>query len=187
MLSNNYFNMESTILAQRINFPDRDPHAFIDAVNLYERVFHKVVLEKAWNWISGRQTANPMDLDEVKAQVKVTNSHYCGLREVPLNRIRGTQGRVSDFDAQFRPVAERVKNRWVSVAAAWYQGLGLPPVELVKMGSFYFVVDGNHRVSVARAMGKHEIDAEVVEWQVAGRLPWEMETCGMINQTAAVV
>jgi len=38
----------------------------------------------------------------------------------------------------------------------------LPPVVLYEMGGLYFVRDGNHRISVARAKGQEFIDAEVV-------------------------
>jgi hypothetical protein len=39
----------------------------------------------------------------------------------------------------------------------------LPPVLLYKVGDVYFVVDGNHRLSVARSKGQAYIDAEVRE------------------------
>ena len=38
---------------------------------------------------------------------------------------------------------------------------GVPPIEVFQMGSVYFVSDGNHRVSVARASGFKEIEAYV--------------------------
>ena len=38
---------------------------------------------------------------------------------------------------------------------------GLPPVRLVQAGQLYFVVDGHHRVSVARANGSPTVDALV--------------------------
>ena len=40
----------------------------------------------------------------------------------------------------------------------------------------YFVRDGHHRISVARARGQRAIDAVVTVWDVAGPLPWEPET-----------
>jgi hypothetical protein len=43
----------------------------------------------------------------------------------------------------------------------------LPPVELFKVGEVYFVRDGNHRVSVARARGQDFIDAQVTEIRVS--------------------
>jgi hypothetical protein len=46
-------------------------------------------------------------------------------------------------------------------------------VVLVRVGDIYFVRDGHHRISVARAMGQQDIDAKVTIWQVPGPLPWE--------------
>ena len=39
----------------------------------------------------------------------------------------------------------------------------MPPVELLKVGDIYFVRDGHHRVSVARALGRADIDAYVTD------------------------
>jgi hypothetical protein len=49
-------------------------------------------------------------------------------------------------------------------------------VELIQIGEVYFVQDGHHRISVARALGQRTIEAQVVVWQVSGPLPWETET-----------
>jgi hypothetical protein len=43
------------------------------------------------------------------------------------------------------------------------RGESMPPVDLVKVGEIYFVRDGHHRVSVARALGRTDIDANVTE------------------------
>ena len=94
MLSNNYFNQDFAIITRNTYFPDRDPLATMDARNLFERIQHKVMAEKVWNWIRGRRSACLMDLDEVESRVKVINRHYSGLREVPLDKIRGSQGRL---------------------------------------------------------------------------------------------
>ena len=48
-----------------------------------------------------------------------------------------------------------------------------PPVELIQVGDLYFVRDGHHRISVARAMGQEAIEAKVTAWHVVGSLPWE--------------
>jgi hypothetical protein len=39
----------------------------------------------------------------------------------------------------------------------------MPPIDVFKIGDLYFVQDGHHRVSVARAMGDKDINANVVE------------------------
>ncbi len=185
MLSNSFLDQNIAAYHRRTLFPDRDPYAALAAQSLFEKTCRKARLGKIINWLLGRRAGCLQDLDEAKAQIRVTNSHYMGLREVPLSQICGSQGRACDYDAQFQPLDGRTKERWMSIATAWYEGRGLPPVELVKIGEHYFVQDGNHRVSVARAMGRHEIEAEVVEWQVAGQFPQEYENRKLVGEAAA--
>jgi len=71
---------------------------------------------------------------------------------------------------------DRLRDRWVSVAMTRSQYIPLPPVNLVQVGDRYFVEDGHHRISVARALGESTIDAEVSIWDVSGPLPWEQQT-----------
>ncbi len=80
---------------------------------------------------------------------------------VPISQIRGSEGKSGEFDAQFRPLKRYSRDRWVSVAVAYLQGKTLPPVELIKVGRQYFVRDGHHRISVARAYGQYDVDAVV--------------------------
>lgn len=87
--------------------------------------------------------------------------HYAGKREVPIDKIRGTEGRLNDFDDQFHPLTDRTQQRWLSVARANERGIDLPPVELIQVGDVYFVRDGHHRISVARAFGQTTIYASV--------------------------
>jgi hypothetical protein len=89
------------------------------------------------------------------------NSSYVGLRMVPLTEIRGSEGRTDDFDAQFRPLRDHDRDRWVSVLLAMRHGVVMPPVELIQVGDIYFVRDGHHRISAARQMGQREIEATV--------------------------
>ena len=94
----------------------------------------------------------------------VQGGHSAGRQQVRLADIRGTEGRASDFDDQFYPLSELTRKRWVSVARAMEAGLALPPVQLIRVGGEYFVRDGHHRVSVARALGQETIDADVTVW-----------------------
>jgi hypothetical protein len=81
------------------------------------------------------------------------------LRTIPLESIVGTVDPTADFDAEFRPTTNRVASRWQSIAHASLEGRRLPPIEVVEAPDGYYVVDGRHRVSVARALNKHVIDA----------------------------
>ena len=51
--------------------------------------------------------------------------------------------------------------------------MSLPPVTLYKVGDAYFVLDGNHRISVAREHDVEYLDAEVFE--AATRVPLSAE------------
>ena len=53
--------------------------------------------------------------------------------------------------------------RWARIEDALESLEGLPPIEVYKVGDVYFVADGNHRVSVARANGFKDIEAYVTE------------------------
>jgi hypothetical protein len=95
------------------------------------------------------------------------------MRTVPIEQIQGSESRSHEFDRNFNPLRGYNKDRWLSIAMARQRDKALPPVELIQVGEVYFVRDGHHRISVARALGQQDIEAEVVVWQVNGPLPWE--------------
>lgn len=47
------------------------------------------------------------------------------------------------------------------MAIARARGIQLPPVDLIQVGEHYFVCDGHHRISVAKAQGQVVIEALV--------------------------
>jgi hypothetical protein len=106
-----------------------------------------------------------LPFDVARQLLKPDGEVYAGLVTVPLEKIVGSEGRYRDFNRHFLPRKEHLKQRWVSVDKTHYQDITLPPVRLYEMGGVYFVRDGNHRVSVARALGQTDIDAEVVSLQ----------------------
>ena len=116
-----------------------------------------------------------LDLNKVKESSKIVGYHYVGLQSITLHQIRGsaTTGRCRDFDANFRPLRDYSESRCGGIAAARRRGIKMPPVALIKVGQIYFVEDGHHRISVARAWEEQTIEAEVIVWRVAGPLPWE--------------
>ena len=81
--------------------------------------------------------------------------------EVPVANIVGSSQRAGDFDAQFRLINPALQDRWEQLAEAMRAGFEPPPVSLIRLGELYFVKDGHHRVSVARALGRLVIAARV--------------------------
>jgi hypothetical protein len=103
-----------------------------------------------------------LSLGEVRSLLRPSTEHYRGLKAVPLSRIVGSEGRYKDFNKAFLPRHDRLMGRWTRVDVAHYEDVILPPVKLFEIGGVYFVRDGNHRVSVAKAKRAEFIDAEVV-------------------------
>jgi hypothetical protein len=115
-----------------------------------------------------------LPFEEVVEALGRTGQHDLGLQVVPLEAIVGSVDRTVDFDRGLRPTSARLRSRWERIAAAQRRGESLPPVSLYKVGDLYFVRDGHHRVSVAKSLGREDIDAYVVE--VNTRVPLSGET-----------
>ena len=136
----------------------------------FERAHQRAWLRRAWKKLT-RQPSQLLSLSDLALNIK--GRHYAGLRVVSLGAIRGTEGRLGDFDDAFNPINDRTRDRWKGIFMARSQFSNLPPVELIQVGEIYFVRDGHHRISVARDLGGQAIDAEVTVWSVEGPLPWD--------------
>jgi hypothetical protein len=101
--------------------------------------------------------------EEVIQALGFVSERSAGLQVVPLDQIVGSVDRGRDFDRRFRPTSGRSRSRWEQIAAAARRGEAFPPVDLVKVGQLYFLRDGHHRVSVARALGRTDIDGYVTD------------------------
>jgi hypothetical protein len=115
-----------------------------------------------------------MPFDQAKQLIKPQSETYRGVTAVRLEDIAGSEGRYRDFNRFFFPKREHLKARWTGIDELQYRDMILPPVVLYEMGGLYFVRDGNHRVSVARAKGQEFIDAEVISLQSEIHLDPEM-------------
>ena len=104
-----------------------------------------------------------LPFEEVVEALGRTGQHDLGLQVVPLDAIVGSVDRAVDFDRGLRPTSARLRSRWERINAAQRRGEALPPVSLYKIGDLYFVRDGHHRVSVAKSLGRDDIDAYVTE------------------------
>ena len=102
--------------------------------------------------------------DETRRSLKAFNRVRRGRRVVDLDKVVGSVGRSKDFDGRFLPLRASTGERWKRVDVAFHRGEDLPPVSLYKLDGSYFVLDGNHRVSVARYHGVRTVEAEVTEF-----------------------
>jgi|SRR5215212_1514256 len=102
--------------------------------------------------------------DEIRKILGAVGRVYRGMRTVAVGQIGGSVGRCSDFDRGFLPTKASVEERWKRIDCAFHRDEELPPVSLYKVGGFYFVLDGHHRLSVAHYHGVEWIDAYVTEF-----------------------
>ncbi len=100
---------------------------------------------------------------EVTKLVRPKSETYRGVIPIEVKKIIGSEGRYHDFTLAFYPKKEMLRSRWQSVDDAHLRQVTLPPISVYKLSDYYFVRDGNHRVSVAKMQGVEFIDAEVVE------------------------
>ena len=103
-----------------------------------------------------------LSLYEVTSIIKPRSESYEGMQTIEVDKIIGSEGRYKDFSFSFLPKKNFLKGRWQSIDRAHLEQVVLPPISVYYIGGFYFVRDGNHRVSVAKSLGVEFIDAEVV-------------------------
>lgn len=138
------------------------------AVLDFQAARRKAALEGLLARLSGK----PSDLlsyDQVRKQMPLLESSLRKLEEIPLHAIVGSVNRYTDFTRNFLPRNEADLSRWARVRAGVESLQGLPPIEVYKVGEAYFVLDGHHRVSVARELGAKTIQGYVSN--VATRVP----------------
>lgn len=133
-----------------------------------EEDFHRARNKALFNEI--QHFFNPEDVtlisfNDIKQMIKPINETYVGMCTIPIEKIVGSEGRYQDFDNHFFPKSSFLKTRWEHVDEAAIQDIILPAIKVYEIAGLYFVRDGNHRVSVAKARGIEFIDAEVVSLQ----------------------
>lgn len=138
-----------------------------DPVNIIANADFESALRKSfWKSIFGwffKNDNHLLSFDDIRQQIPWKGQYDLGMREILLDDIIGSVGRYQDFDRSFLPKQNRMRSRWVNIDKAHLKEIVLPPIEVYKIGSVYFVKDGNHRVSVARERGQVYIEAEVIE------------------------
>lgn len=128
----------------------------------FQRVRFKAFMNRIRATFSGQPTTL-LSYDEIKEKLHIGGPIYRGVQTVLVDQIAGSLNRYHEFDRVFLPVSDKLAERWQSVNRAFYQDISLSPVVLYKVGQVYFVVDGHHRVSVAREQGQIYIEADVRE------------------------
>jgi hypothetical protein len=130
--------------------------------------FDRARMNSFWDTLLCFLLGRPVSLlsfNETIKKLEPVQSTALGLHDVPVKDIVGSVGRSRGFSRRFLPrfCNAHDKERWRKLYTLAVTGVGVPPVELYKVGSQYFVEDGHHRVSVAQYLGWKTIQAQVVE------------------------
>jgi nucleotide-binding universal stress UspA family protein len=144
--------------------------AISSAAHDFQRARQRAALYDLIARLTGRSD-DLLAFEDVRRKLRAMVSPRRQLRDIPLAAIVGSVGRAADFTRDFLPRNESDAPRWSRVKAAVISLEGVPPIEVYQIGETYFVLDGNHRVSVARQLGSDYIQAYVTEVQT--RVPLE--------------
>ena len=141
-----------------------DQYRFQMAIRDFQSARQKAGVQEVLARITGK-SAELLSYNDVAEKLKLRVSMERGLQDIPLDSIIGSVGRNTDFTRTFLPRRSNNQQRWANVKTAMESGTGLPPIDVYKVGEVYFVIDGNHRVSIARREGFNSIQAHVIELQ----------------------
>lgn len=147
-------------------FPSSDQAA----CDLFSRAYARGQFLQAWSFLTGKPRSL-RSLQSIDGGCVDAIQEKAGVQIVPISQICGSEGRSHDFDSDFHPLTDCTRDRWKGIASTRLRGKPLPPIVLVQVGDRYFVRDGHHRISVARALRDTVIQARVIVWHVSGRNP----------------
>ncbi len=135
---------------------------YVQAIQDFNQARRKAELREIFARITGKST-ELLSYEAVRRSLRAIEERKQELREIPLDAIVGSVGRYSDFTRDFLPRSDFDKERWAHVMAKTKGLAGLPPIDVYQISEVYFVLEGNHRVSVARQLDASHIEAYVTE------------------------
>ena len=136
----------------------------------FERARRREVYRRIAGIVTGERYHELLPLDELRARVRLFEQTYVGVRPIRVDRIVGTTSRSQDFDRNFLPRRQEVRERWMRLERAFPDG-EFPPIVAYEVGDAYFVVDGHHRVAIAKQKGIEYIDAEITRLRARFEIP----------------
>lgn len=110
-----------------------------------------------------------LSFEEAQKRLRLSHKSYRGIQDIEVDRIVGSVGRYRDFTRTFLPRKEALRERWERVNVV-VSTKGAEPIQVYQVGEAYFVLDGNHRVSIARQNQWPTIEAHVWEYQTPAPL-----------------
>jgi hypothetical protein len=144
------------------------------SLDAFENARFKSMLTSLKYFLVGRNN-ELLSFDKLKKPLELYKQNYLGVKPVKVKDIVGSIDRYQDFDRYFLPKKAHLQRRWAKIHNLMLRDIILPPVKLYKVGKTYFVLDGNHRVSVAKKIGVIYIDAEITEFVTDVKITPDMD------------
>lgn len=154
--------------------PRTPPYPAALAAQKFERAKSRSLMRQLLGLFKEKPDEKLLSFDQVQELVRSRTEIDRGTQLIPIASIIGSVGRYRDFDRAFLPLSGADRERWKRLDVALNELRDLPPIEVYKVGEVYFVRDGNHRVSVAKANGLATIEAQVTE--ISTMVPLTPET-----------
>ena len=131
-----------------------------------------------------RRSRRLLSLDSVLKAVGIEGRAFGGVHEIPLDKVVGSAApdvKAADFDPGFLPINRRLRERWTRIYKAMVEGDELPPIDVYKLDDYFYVIDGHHRVSVARSLGRDVINARVIEVRTRAPLGADVDPAALLR------
>lgn len=153
----------------------------LPALPSFERARRREIYKKLAGIVKRVPTDELLSLDTVKRRLRVFEQRYIGIEPIPVANIVGSADRNSKFTRDFLPKDFETRERWRRVEQAFPLS-DFPPIVAYQMGDVYFVVDGHHRVAVAKQRDVEFIDAEITELKTHQPLGADVDIAEIIHR-----
>lgn len=160
--------------------PRTTPYPPSLAAEKYQRIQSKPLIRHLLRLFSQQPDDTLLSFDQVHELLRGRTEIDRGTQTIEISHIIGSVGRYRDFDRAFLPLEGANAERWKRLDIAMNELRDLPPIDVYQIGEVYFVRDGNHRVSVAKANGIDSIEAHVTEIRSVVPLTSETDVDGLI-------
>jgi hypothetical protein len=133
-----------------------------------------------------RGSSRPADLlplGEVARRLHIVGQSYVGVEPIAVERIVGSVDRSVDFDRRFRPRRRGLTRRLERLGERFSEASqrAFPAISVYEVGGAYFVIDGHHRVGLARERGMAFLDAEITRLRTSYEIGPDVDVRQLIH------
>jgi hypothetical protein len=121
-----------------------------------------------WSFNKSKQTDSIKNFDKEAGDIPNKQYRKIGVQFIETNLIVGSVGRSHELNEKFFYKGRPHDDRHKRIEADLLAGKPMQPIQVLKLQcdeqvAQYFVMDGHHRVAIAKRHGLPSINAEVTE------------------------